>query len=156
MKRMLAALFLGLVFALVVASGVASADSPNDFAVGGFQGSAENSMGFSAHSNGPKAEDAWGHMTETIPGSEGKGRWRVVCLAVSGSKASIGLEPQNSAASDFGPNILVVRDSGLPGGEGDTYAFFTGGDPQQCQSLLPLEPSFPIESGNIQVYDAQP
>jgi hypothetical protein len=53
MKRLLSALFLGLVVALVGASGVASADPPNDFAVGGFQAAAvEQNIGFSAHSSG--------------------------------------------------------------------------------------------------------
>jgi hypothetical protein len=134
---------------------VASADSSNDFAVGGFQAFGQN-IGFSAHSNGPNAEDAWGHMSNTVVATGQKARWRVVCLAVSESKASIGLEPQDSAANDADPIILLVRDSGLPGGEGDTFAFLGGPDPQQCQLGLSFEPPFPIESGNIQVYDAQP
>jgi hypothetical protein len=156
MKRLLSALFLGLLVALVGASGVASADPPNDFAVGGFQAaSSEQKIAFSAHSNGPNPEDAWGHMSDTLVATGTKGRWRVVCLAVSGSTAAIGLEPQNSAASDFPSNIFVVRDSGLPGGAGDTYSFLTG-NPQQCQSGLLVKPTFPIERGNILVHDAQP
>jgi len=94
-------------------------------------------------------------MSDTLVATGQTGRWRVVRLDVSRSKASIGLEPQNSAASDFGPLLLVVRDSGLPGGTGGMYEFvFT--DPQECQSGLLTEPSFPIENGNIDVYDAQP
>jgi len=156
MKRLLSALFLGLLVALLGASGVASAAPPNDFAVGGFQAaSSEQKIAFSAHSNGPNPEDAWGHMSDTLVATGRKGRWRVVCLAVSGSKASLGLEPQNSAASDFPSNTFVVRDSGLPGGAGDTYRFAPG-DLQECQSSLSFEPTNPIESGNILVHDAQP
>jgi hypothetical protein len=43
MMRLIAALFLGLVGALVVASGVASADPPNDFATGA--GKIERTLG---------------------------------------------------------------------------------------------------------------
>jgi hypothetical protein len=157
MKRLLAALFLALVVALVGASGVASADPTKDFAVGGFQSAAlEQNFGFSAHTDGPNADDAWGHMSNTLVETGETRRWRVVCLAVLGSTASLGLEPQNSAASDTTfSRLFVVRDSGLPGGTGDTYAF-VGGNPQECQSGLLVEPPFPIENGDILVHDAQP
>jgi hypothetical protein len=99
-------------------------DPDKDFAVGGFRVGQRN-VAFSAHRDGPKAEDAWGHMSFTrVDDEDVKGRWRVVCLVVSGSKASMGLEPQDSAANDFTSRIHIVRDSTLPGGTGDTVDFF--------------------------------
>jgi hypothetical protein len=131
-------------------------DPTKDFAVGGFQASGEQKIGFSAQSDGPKAEDAWGHFSDTLVEVGLTGRWRVVCLAVLGSKASLGLVPQNTAASEiFITEVFVVRDSGLPGGMGDTYIFRPGADPENCQTGLLTEPTFPIERGNILVHDAQ-
>jgi hypothetical protein len=128
-------------------------DPAKDFVVGGYQVFGPNN-GVSAHSDGPKAEDAWGHISVTA--ERGKARFRVVCLAVLGSKAAIGIVPQESASStvDFS-GVIVFRDSGLPGGMGDIYRIETG-FPERCPIDLLLEPTFSIERGNILVHDAQP
>jgi hypothetical protein len=130
-------------------------DPAKDFTVGGYQSFGTN-HGVSAHSDGPSAEDAWGHISVTHP-ELGKTRSRVVCLAVQGSKAAIGFVPQDSAASPIElSDVIVYRDSGLPGGMGDVFRI-TGAFPETCQTvLLVTEPTFPIERGNILVHDAQP
>jgi hypothetical protein len=130
-------------------------DPTRDFAVGGFQAllPPKVTMGFSAHEDGPRAEDAWGHASQTFE-TGSKGRWRVVCFAVSGNEAALGLEPQDSRASHLGPGILDVRDSGLPGGAGDLWSFFPN-QPEFCELLLAVaEPTEAIERGNILVHDA--
>jgi hypothetical protein len=143
-------------------------DSSKDFAVGGFRGVGSNNdgfannVGFSAHS-GSLGENPNGHLSETEPhafppmsSSTYQGRFRVTCLAVLGNEAALGLVPTETASNDQPQEfVFAVRDSGLPNGAGDQYAFVPGVPAELCEFGLG-EAEFPIESGNILVHDAIP
>lgn len=139
----------------------ANSNSERDFAVGGGQSTQFNSnFGFSAHS-GPSGEDPFGHVSETVPG-DGKYRARVICLAVvtdaSGvRRAGIGAEITESSSNTLPAGSFVrwsVRDTGLPGGEGDGF--------RRSTTSIPIvtcpPPTFiqDLEHGNINIHDVQP
>jgi hypothetical protein len=139
-----------------------NSSSERDFAVGGGQSSVGSNFGLSAHS-GPSGEDAFGHLSDTIP-DDGKIRARVVCLQVvtdpNGVKrAGIIGRITESSSNTFPPGTFIrssVRDTGLPGGSGDGYRrAFTSivPNPMVCppQALI-----FDLEHGNINIHDAQP
>jgi hypothetical protein len=139
-------------------------NNPNtDFAVGGFQGQDDNNVGFSAHS-GSLGENAQGHLSETIPlffptaSRTYQGRFEVTCLSVLGPDAALGLVPTDAASNDQQAEfVLVVHDSGLPGGTGDLEAFVPNVAPTDCTGFVALAFfGFPIERGNILVNDALP
>jgi hypothetical protein len=139
-------------------------DPNRDFAVGGFQGSENNNVGFSAHS-GPTGQDAQGKVSETRPQFFGtspstyQGRFRVICLAVAVKEAALGLVPTEATSNDQGDEfILTVYDSGLHGGTGDRWGFIPFVDASACEVGLvdPVFDLFPIERGNIVVNDALP
>jgi hypothetical protein len=127
-----------------------------DFAVGGFQGPDGNNFGFSAHS-GPSGEDPRGHLSETIPGV-GQARFRVTCLAVLGNQAAMGLVPTDTASNDVpAERVLSVFDSGLPGGTGDRFKFYSSLDDvdvsaDQCDAFV-AGATLPIVRGNLSVHD---
>jgi hypothetical protein len=121
-----------------------------DFAVGGFQGPDGNNFGFSAHS-GPSGEDPRGHLSETIPGF-GQARFRVTCLKVFGNQAALGLVPTDAASNDVDSEfVLSVKDSGLPGGAGDLFAFIQR-PAANCRTYVNAA-VFPITRGNLVVHD---
>jgi hypothetical protein len=140
----------------------ANSSGANDFAVGGGQSSVGSNFGLSAHRRA--GEDAYGHLSDTIP-EDGKIRARVICLnvvtGVDGVKRAgmIGQITESSSNDTFPPGSLIrisVRDTGLPGGSGDGYRRTT-------QSILPnplVCPPIPatpnIERGNININDTQP
>ena len=170
MKRLFPALFLGLVVALVGASGVASADPPNDFTTGGgklerTQGARtiEEKFAFSAHDEDDSVSTTAarnGHyvyeqtITTPMSTSEFDLKGSVDCVRVSGNQA--------------GFSGLIEKSSNNPSLEG-LRAFFSVADndsigtPDEFRfigvsaSTLPciLSPSAPITSGNILVSDAQ-
>jgi hypothetical protein len=140
----------------------AHSSSERDFAVGGGQSSVGSNFGVSAHS-GPSGEDAFGHLSDTIP-DDGKIRARVLCLQVvtdlSGVKRAgmIGQITESSSNTAPAGNLIrvSVRDTGQPGGSGDGYR-------RTSQSILPnpivCPPQaviFNLERGNINIHDAQP
>jgi hypothetical protein len=139
---------------------------PNDpnrnFVVGGFHGTDNNNVGFSANSDAIGL-DPQGHLSETIPLFFGtppetyQGRFRVTCLAVVGNEAAMGLVPTDTASNDQTAEfILAVRDNrGLP--MPDQYAFESdvGVLASDC-GLYISDAFFSIESGNILVNDALP
>jgi hypothetical protein len=131
----------------------AANDHGKDFAVGGFQHNLRNNnVGFSAHS-GPMGGDPWGHLSETIPGGN-KARFRVVCLAVMGIDAAIGLRPTHAASNDQTEGfVLAVRDTGMPSGALDEFAFVPDVLPEMCADGL-FAAFFTVDSGNILVHDA--
>lgn len=142
---------------LVAPSNAGPTESAHDFAVGGFQRENGAHTSFSAHSD-PTGSNAVGHLSSTfdnnITGGTGtiKERFRVVCLVVAGNQAAIGLVPTDSPPDNAGtPRVLSVQDSGLPGGEGDMYAFVDVA-PTNCAEALGLHPFTPL-SGNILVHD---
>jgi hypothetical protein len=152
--------FLTLAAVVLVAlgtAGVAYAEGPKDFAVGGFERANGAHVGFSAHS-GALGQNPSGHMSSTLPGGRQE-RYDVTCLAVAGNHASIGLVPTGAASNDATlETVLVVVDSGLPGGTGDVYGFVlnSGVRAQDCATFVLATPPSSPSSGNIVVKDAQP
>ncbi len=138
-------------------------NNPNrNFVVGGFHGTDNNNVGFSANSDAIGL-DPQGHLSETIPlffGTPPKtyqGRFRVTCLAVVGNEAAMGLVPTDTASNDQTAEfILAVRDNralGIP----DEYAFESGvGVFANACAFSVGDALFSIESGNILVNDALP
>lgn len=140
----------------------ANSSDGRDFAVGGGQSSVGSNFGLSAHS-GPSGEDAFGHLSDTIP-DDGKIRARIVCLQVvtdiSGVKRA-GMIGQitESESNTFPAGSFIrssVRDTGQSGGSGDGYR-------RAFQSIVPnpmvCPPQaviFDLERGNINIHDAQP
>ena len=139
----------------------AHSSSERDFAVGGGQSSAGSNFGLSAHS-GPSGEDAFGHLSDTIP-DDGKIRARVVCLQVvtdpSGVKRAgiIGQITESSSNTFPAGSFIVssVRDTGLPGGEGDGYRRAFTSIPPNPSLCPPQRVIFDIVHGNINIHDAQ-
>jgi hypothetical protein len=138
----------------------ANSSGGNDFAVGGGQSSVGSNFGLSAHRRA--GEDPWGHLSDTIP-DDGKIRARIICLQVvtSGGVKTAGMigeiteSSSNTAPAGFFIRVFV-RDTGLPGGEGDGYRrTFTSRlpDPRRCPQTALI---FNIERGNININDAQP
>jgi hypothetical protein len=185
MRKLLAIAAVILAFAFVLAAGTTNAgivdlldfqaavdaalaadptlDSPpndggHDFVVGGFQGTGDNNIGFSAHS-GPLGEEPFGHLSQTIPQGR-KDRFTVTCLAVAGNRAALGLTPTDAASNEFvGERVLAVMDSGLPGGTGDMYGYYGvsgSGVPANTCALYVNGAAFPVEHGNILVHDELP
>jgi hypothetical protein len=135
-------------------------DPNRDFAVGGFQGPIENSnWGFSGHS-GPWGESPQGHASETIPGAGAgtfQARWDVICVAVVGKYAALGLVPTDAASNDQPePFVLALFDGG-PSGTGDAFGVVpqTVVPPNMCALAIGFE-FFSLEHGNILVNDALP
>jgi hypothetical protein len=135
-------------------------DGKHDFAVGGVQDAFGLNHGISAHS-GPQGQDPFGKMTTKRPAREGaKELYNVVCLAVVGNVAAIGVRGEvfsNPSNNKFPvTNIWVVQDNG-PGGEFDrlTAVGPNIGEPENCESGLALAATAPfINNGNILVHDA--
>jgi hypothetical protein len=144
----------------------ANSSDKRDFAVGGGQsaqmGTPTNppggNFGFSAHS-GPAGEDPFGHVSETIP-DDGKFRARVTCLMVvttptgdrrAGIVGQITESSSNTAPAGFFVR-WVVRDTGLPGGEGDGFRRLaaTSTPITGCPTALEVV----LEHGNINIHDA--
>jgi hypothetical protein len=137
-------------------------DGNHDFAVGGFERSNTPTngghTGFSAQSH-PNGQAPSGHLSSTFDSSPTsltpgvKERYDVVCLAVSGNEAAIGMVPTSSPKTNTGMDqVLAVEDSGMPGGAGDMYAFYIGADPTDCATYLGGA-VFPPLRGNILVHD---
>jgi hypothetical protein len=141
----------------------ANSSSERDFAVGGGQSSVGSNFGLSAHS-GPSGEDAFGHLSDTIPG-DGKIRARVVCLqvvtdAVTGVKrAGIIGQITESESNTFPAGSFIrssARDTGLSGGSGDGYRRAFTSIPPNPMVCPPQAVIFDLEHGNINIHDAQP
>jgi hypothetical protein len=139
----------------------AHSSGERDFAVGGGQSSVGSNFGLSAHS-GPSGEDAFGHLSDTIP-DDGKIRARVVCLQVitnitTGVKTAgmIGqITESESNTSPAGSFIRVsARDTGQPGGSGDGYRRSIQSAPPNPLVCPPQALIFNIDHGNINIHDA--
>jgi hypothetical protein len=140
----------------------ANSSSERDFAVGGGQSFSPpgSNFGLSAHS-GPSGQDAFGHLSDTVP-DDGKIRARVVCLQVvtdptgvkrAGIIGEITESSSNTTPAGFFIRI-VVRDTGVSGGSGDGYRrAFTSIPPNPM--VCPPGAAIPnIEHGNINIHDA--
>ena len=137
-------------------------DPSRNFVVGGFHGTENNNVGFSANSDAIGL-DPQGHLSETIPFFFGtppttyQGRFQVTCLAVVGNQAAMGLVPTDAASNDQPAEfILAVRDNrglGIP----DEYAFESDADVFANDCALHFSDAFfSIDSGSILVNDALP
>jgi hypothetical protein len=182
MKRILAALFLALVVALVGPIGVAGADPPHDFTTGGGKvvttrsdsTTLEEKFAFSAHHEGDSSSTTVarnGHFVyqQTVTLSDGtigefdiKGS--VDCVLVSGNQAAFSGPIEKSKSSNNVPAppvgaqaFFAVADNDSIGTP-DQFSFLGFQDrlpPQPCFLPDPDEfPFTPITSGNILVNDA--
>lgn len=140
----------------------ANSNSERDFAVGGGQSSIGSNFGLSAHS-GPSGEDAFGHVSETIPG-DGKFRARVTCLMVITTMTGLKRAGIVGQITESSSNTLpagtfvrwVVRDTGLPGGDGDGFRRLGMTSIPPNPTMCPIANEFPLERGNINIHDAPP
>jgi hypothetical protein len=151
-KRVVGAAMV-IVVVLVPGTVRSSNNGAHDFAAGGFLRGNGFHTGFSAHS-GPQGENPIGHVSATNPGV-GQQRYDVTCFAAAGDHAALGLVPSDAASNDAtDETVLVVVDSGLPGGTGDLYGFVIGGAAEDCALYVFATPPFTPVSGNIVVNDA--
>ena len=153
-KKLLAVAGVTLaVIVLVAPLTVDAAAGKHDFAVGGFQGNGDNNVGFSAQSDADGA-NPFGHLSQTIPNVR-KDRFRVTCLAVSGSEAALGLTPANAQTAQNFPNgrVLAVRDNGNPtnGQPVDEYGYYAA-SAADCANFVSGAVFLPV-NGNILVHD---
>jgi hypothetical protein len=172
MKRILGALFLALVVALLGTIGVASADPPHDFATGGGKvvttrsdsTTSEEKFAFSAHHEGDSSsttEARNGHYVyhQTVTTSDGmilfsfdlKGS--VACVQVEGNRASFsGLIEKASSSDPDGPDLVGSFANFDVADNPDQFLF--AGISMSPTCGIPLEGN-PLTSGNILVNDAQ-
>jgi hypothetical protein len=145
-----------------IASSPTGAAVPSDTVIGGVIDAGGANVGFNARSD-PNGENPSGHITTTIPFSGATSdplqlRIDVTCVAVAGNLAAVGGIINESSANDIfaGFNLVVVfRDTGLPGGEGDAVAPFPGAPAASCPAFVALAAEAPpIQIGNVTVNDA--
>jgi hypothetical protein len=172
MKRLFAALFLALVGALVGASGVASADPPNDFTSGGGRierpevGTIVEQFAFRAsdEDDSDLTTAARGHFefrrtgTSQIVTSNFDFTGSVDCLRVSGNRAAFSGPVEHSSSSPVieGQHArFTVVDNDSMGGMGEPDEFvWEGFSPGPTSCPIGIDTN-PITSGNILVSDAQ-
>lgn len=108
-----------------------------------------------AATSGPLGEDPEGAAHANAPTTQVS--LRVVCLAVAGGLASIGAVVERSNLLPEGTElILMIRDTGLPGGEGDGHNEIVA-DAASCPAFLAFAGAVPVqERGNWLVTDASP
>lgn len=163
MYRRLIAWLTAAAFAVaMIASSTSGAAVQRDTVVGGVIDAADANVGFNARSD-PNGENPSGHVTTTIPFAGPPGdplqlRIDVTCVAVAGNLAAVGGIIDESSANDIfaGFNLVVVfRDTGLPGGEGDAVAPFPGAPAASCPGFVALAAAAPpIQNGNVTINDA--
>jgi hypothetical protein len=132
-------------------------DPSNDFVVGaGHNITGMATLAISAHS-GALGEDAFGQGTATAAVGT-RLIFRVTCLAVVHNLASIGVVVEQGNLRPPGTEVLIfIRDSGLPGGEGDGVSTLAGEGitADQCPAFVAVAAVVPpIEAGNYLVHDA--
>jgi hypothetical protein len=108
-----------------------------------------------AATSGPLGEDPEGSAHGTAATT--RVSLRVVCLAVSGGLASIGGVVERSNLLPEGTELIVmIRDTGLHGGEGDGHSEIVA-DAASCPAFLAFAGAVPVqERGNWLVTDASP
>jgi hypothetical protein len=161
MKRRL--LVLAFLVALVpVVPSTAAPNGGQDRVVGGARDAFDANVSFSARS-GLSGQNPHGHINATVPfpGTPGdtlQFRLEVTCLAVAGNLAAAGAVVTESSSNDVPPGtnfVVVFRDTGLPGGQGDGVAPFLGAQASTCATFLPLAAAAPPNrSGNVSIHDA--
>jgi hypothetical protein len=169
MKRILAALFLALVVALVGTIGVASADPPHNFTTGGGKvvvtfipdSTRVEKFAFSAHAIGSTTGARNGHyvyeQTQTQPTVRLELKGSVDCVRVEDNRASfVGPIEKSNVSNLVGSfaNFNVVDNDQPPGSGADPDQFLFGGISSISNCGIPL-PGNPLTSGNIVVNNAQ-
>ena len=156
------AVVLAAATATAIASPSGGAAVESDAVIGGVIDAGGANVGFNARSD-PNGENPTGHISTTIPFAAPPGdplqlRIDVTCVAVAGDLAAVGGIISESSANDIfaGFNLVVVfRDTGLPGGEGDAVAPFPGAPAASCPAFVALAAGAPpIQNGNVTVNDA--
>ena len=109
--------------------------------------------------SGPSGTDATGTFRIRYPSFELTGR--VVCLTVSGNRASVGgiIEQSNEPQYPLGGGVLLAfTDNGEPGVGLDTQVTYpTAENPTVCPvPLFEYQPELPLIDGNYVVRDVQP
>jgi hypothetical protein len=145
---------------LAAAAAVGAAPA-GDRIVGGARDAFDANVSVSAHS-GPNGESPRGRLNATLPlPSEPetlKFRFEIVCVAVDGNLGAVGAVVTESASNDVPPGtpfVVVFRDTGLPGGEGDAVEPFPGAPAESCADFVPLAAAAPPNrNGNISIVDA--
>ena len=125
-------------------------DGQHDFAVGGFQTADTTTWGVSGQS-GPNGENPFGHVSFTSP-SGFKGRYDVVCLAVAGNDAALGLVPTPTTGTGPG-GVLALHDGGPAAASADRYTFNQFESPLTCAAHVGEAVLVPV-NGNIVVNDS--
>jgi hypothetical protein len=159
-------LIVAFVVAACVASGMASAATSGgkDSVVGGARDAFDANVSTSAQS-APSGENPSGHINATLPSPGTPGdtfhvRLEVVCLAVVGNLAAVGAVVTESSSNDLPPGtpfVVLYRDTGLPGGAGDSIEPLLGAPAMDCAAFVGLAAaSPPVRNGNISIYDASP
>lgn len=150
------------VLAALVPVGQSAAAPGQDRVVGGARDAFDANVSFSMRS-GPAGEGPRGHINATLPlpGTPGdtlQFRLEVTCLAVDGGLAAAGAVVTESSSNDVSPGmnfVVVFRDTGLPGGQGDAVEPFPGAPAGTCASFVDLAAlSPPNRNGNVQIHDA--
>jgi hypothetical protein len=173
MKRILAALFLALVVALVGTIGVASAAPPHDFTTGGGKvvttftpdSTRVEKFAFSAHAIG-STTGARGHYvyeeTHTFPEVpltvrlELKGSVDCVRVVDNGASFSGRIEKTNDPSLVGSFAIFDVVDNDQPRGNGADPDQFLFGGTSASSTCHPIPlPGNPLSSGNIVVNNGQ-
>jgi len=162
MKTRFVLIASAVLLVLPLAGAAAGAGGKKDFVTFGARDAFAANVGGSAHS-GPNGEDAFGHLSATLPSPGTPGdtfhvRLDVTCLAVEDNLAAIGGFVTDSSSNDLPPGtpfVVVFRDTGLPGGQGDSVAPFAGAPAALCEVFLPAaETSPPVRNGNVLIHDA--
>lgn len=113
----------------------------------------------------PSGENPSGHINATLPSPGTPGDTfhvplEVVCLAVVGNLAAVGAVVTESSSNDLPPGtpfVVLYRDTGLPGGAGDSIEPLFGAPAMDCAAFVGLAAaSPPVRNGNISIYDASP
>jgi hypothetical protein len=161
MRRLI--VVVAFVVAALLAAGVETASAgEGDRVVGGGRDPFDANLGFSAQS-GPGGENPYGHINATLPfpgtpGDTFQVRLEVTCLAVVGNLAAAGAVVTESSSNDLPPGlsfVVVFRDTGLPGGEGDAVEPFFGAPDALCSAFLPFAAvAPPLLNGNVLINDA--
>jgi hypothetical protein len=111
-----------------------------------------------AATSGPLGEDAEGAAHANAPATQVS--LRVVCLAVSGGLASVGGVVERSNLLPEGTELIImIRDTGLPGGEGDGASVLADvpTEADMCPAFVATAALVPPqEHGNWRVLDAAP
>ncbi len=159
--HLIVSLVAGLVLSVATAT-TASADRGGDRVVGGGRDAFDANISVSARS-GPTGENPRGHINATLPSPGTPGdtlhiRLEVVCIAVVGNLAAVGGIVTESSANDLPAGtqfVVLFRDTGLPGGEGDADQPLFGRPAEACADFVPLAATAPpLRNGNISIQDA--